>query len=157
DRRLVAEARTTAPRVVVVLTKVDLLTDAERAEVAEFLDRALREQFGMCVPVLSFSARVDTDRWVQQFRETVLQPVAGNAADARRSALILKLSAVCRASHGYLAVGLQSAERAQADRDQLRAAVLDEQVQAAVIRDELRLAREGIAAGVRPAFLDLLL
>ena len=51
DRRLVGEARQTAPRVVVVLTKVDLLTDAECAEVTAFLEQALRESFGVAVPV----------------------------------------------------------------------------------------------------------
>src|SRR5439155_6776729 len=52
DRRLVAEARQTAPRVVVLLTKVDLLADGEREEVSAFLDRALRESFGEGVSVL---------------------------------------------------------------------------------------------------------
>jgi predicted GTPase len=62
DRRLVAAARQTAPRVVVLLTKVDLLTEAERAEVTAFLDRALRESFGGAVPVLPFSSRVEPGR-----------------------------------------------------------------------------------------------
>jgi len=46
DRRLIAEAQQTAPRVVVLLTKVDLLTDHELKEVRAFVGRALRESFG---------------------------------------------------------------------------------------------------------------
>ena len=152
DRRLVAEARNTAPRVVVVLTKVDLLADADRAEVSAFLDRALREYFGITVPVLPFSSRVEPERWVQQLRETILLPVTRDIVEEQRAALELKLASLARACRGYLTVGLQAAERTDADRDRLRAAVLNESVNAAVIRDELRLAEQGAREGTRPAF-----
>ncbi len=152
DRRLVGEARQTAPRVVVVLTKVDLLTDAERAEVTAFLEQALRESFGAAVPVLPFSSRVEPGRWVRGLREAVLLPVAGDVGGERRAALRLKLASLGRACRGYLEVGLRSAERADADREGLRAAVLDESVNAAVIADELLLAERRVCAGTRPAF-----
>jgi GTP-binding protein EngB required for normal cell division len=154
DRRLVTEARQTASRVVVLLTKVDLLRDHELEEVRAFLDRALRESFGAAIPVLPFSSRVEPERWVHQLREAVLRPVAGNVAEERRAALGLKLVALTRACQGYLTVGFQAAERADADRERLRAAVFTEAVNAAVIRDELRLAEERVCAGTRPAFTD---
>jgi GTP-binding protein EngB required for normal cell division len=152
DRRLVAEARLTAPRVVVVLNKVDLLTEADRGEVTAFLDRALRESFGAAVAVLPFSSRVEPGRWGCQLREAVLLPVAQDVAGERWAALGVKLAALVRACRGYLEVGLRAAERADADRERLRAAVLDESVQAAVIRDELRLAGQAVCEGTRPAF-----
>ena len=85
DRRLVGEARQTAPRVVVVLTKVDLLADADRAEVTAFLEQALRESFGVAVSVLPFSSRVEPGHWVRGLREAVLLPVAGDVAGERRA------------------------------------------------------------------------
>jgi len=157
DRRLVDEARQTAPRVVVVLTKVDLLTNEELDEVTGFLDRALRESFGFAIPLLPFSSRVEPAGWVHRLREAVLRPVAGNVAEERRTVLGLKLGALIRACHGYLTVGLQAAERADTDRDRLHAAVFTETVNAAVIRDELRLAEERVCAGTRSAFTDLFL
>jgi GTP-binding protein EngB required for normal cell division len=157
DRRLVTEARQTAPRLIVVLTKVDLLTDGELAEVTEFLDRALRESFGTAIPVLPFSSRVEAGRWVGQLRENVLGPVAANIAGERQAALGLKMTALTKACQAYLTVGLQAAERADADWQQLRAAVFTEAVNAAVIRDELRLAEESVCDGTRPAFTDFFL
>jgi GTP-binding protein EngB required for normal cell division len=157
DRRLVAEARQTAPRVVVMLTKVDLLTADELREVTDFLDRALRESFRTAIPVLPFSSRVEAERWVHRLREAVLQPVAGNVAQERRAALALKLATLSSACRGYLTVGLRAAERADTDRDRLRAAVFTETVNAAVIRDELRLAEERVSSGTRPAFTDFFL
>src|SRR5262249_51931368 len=150
DRRLVAEARQTAPRVVVVLTKVDLLADHELEEVTGFLDQALRESFGAAIPVLPFSTRVEPARWVHQLRESVLGPVAGNVDREREAELALKTAALASACQGYLSVGLQAAERMDADRDQLRSAVFTEAVNAAVIRDELRLAEGQLCAGTRP-------
>jgi GTP-binding protein EngB required for normal cell division len=155
DRRLLAEARATAPRVVVLLTKVDLLTGAELAEVSAYLDRALRESFGAAVPVLPFSCRSEPERYVRQLREAVLLPVARDVAGERRAALAVKLATLLRACRGYLEVGLQAAERIDTDRQRLRAAVLDESVNAAVMRDELRLAAQRISEGTRPAFEQL--
>jgi GTP-binding protein EngB required for normal cell division len=157
DRRLVADALQTAPRVAVVLTKVDLLSTAELAEVSAYLDRALRESFAAAVPVLPFSSRSEPERWVRQLREAVLLPVARGVAGERRAALGVKVAALLRACHGYLAVGLQAAERADADRERLRAAVLDESVNAAVIQDELRLAAQRVSEEVRPAFEQVFL
>lgn len=157
DRRLVSEARQTAPHVAIMLTKVDLLSEAEQAEVMAFLARSLHESLADEVPVLPFSCRVDRDHWVRQLRDTVLAPVSRDLAGERRAALRLKLKTVLRASHGYLAVGLQSAQRADADRQRLRAAVLNESVNAAVIRDELVLAQERICQGTRPAFEQVFL
>ena len=117
-----------------------------------FLEQALRESFGVAVPVLPFSSRVEPGHWVRGLRETVLLPVAGDVAGERRAALHLKLASLARACRGYLEVGLRAAEQADAERDRLRAAVLDESVNAAVIADELRLAERRVCAGTRPAF-----
>lgn len=155
DRRLVAEAREIAPRVVVMLTKVDLLTEAELDEVAAFLGRALRDSFGATIPLLPFSSRVEPGRYVHQLREALLLPVVRDVAGERRAALDVKLAALVRACRGYLSVGCQAAEQAEADRERLRKAVLDESVSAAVIRDELRLAGQRVCEESRPAFEKL--
>lgn len=157
DQRLISQARESAPRVVVILTKVDLLTEFELSEVIAFLEDRLREHFGAVLPVAPFSARVAPDHWVRLLSEAVLQPVGGNVAKERQAALVLKITAVARACKNYLAIALQAAERAESDRDRLRAAVLDEQVNTALLRDELRLARQGIDAATRPAFVDFFL
>jgi GTP-binding protein EngB required for normal cell division len=157
DRRLLAEAQETAPRVVVLLTKVDLLTETELAEVVTFLDTALDKSFGVRLPVLPFSSRLEPERYVRRLRETIFLPVIQNMREERRAAGDMKLAALVRACRGYLAVGCQAAERAEADRQRLRAAVLDESVSAAVIRDELRLAAQRVCEEARPEFEKLFL
>lgn len=138
DGRLIPEARKIAGRVVVVLTKVDLLNHAELAQMTTFLDGAIRESVGDAVPILPFSTRTETNRWHRQFQEVVLHPVASNVEGERQMALRAKLVALAHSCRDYLSVGLQAAKRADADRESLRKAVLNESVKATVIHDELR-------------------
>jgi hypothetical protein len=106
--------------------------------------------------VLPFSCRQETERWVRQLQEVVLSPIARDVAGERRAALALKTAALIRACRGYLSIGLQAAERADADRERLRAAVLNESVTASVIGDELRQAEQLIHQKTRPAFEEAL-
>ena len=157
DVRLVSDARQTAPRVVVILTKVDLLTGAEREQVISFLKRALNEKFNSEITVLEFSTRLDSERWIQQLREKLFSRVAGNVDAERRAALSLKLNTVGQSCCEYLSLGIQAAERSDTDRNQLRGAVLNEKVSIDIIRDELSLAEQGVHTLIRPAFEEFFL
>ncbi len=157
DLRLLADARHTAPRVVVVLTKVDLLTDSEREQVVNFLTNEIRRRFNVEIRVFPFSVRVDTERWLHQLREGLLLPVAGNVAGERRAALALKMDYLVQSCRDYLTVGLHAAERTDAGRDRLRAAVFNERVSIKVIRDELSLAEQGMRSLTRPELEKILL
>jgi GTP-binding protein EngB required for normal cell division len=152
DRRLLAEARQHARRVAVAVTKVDLLSEAERTEVTQFISRALPTDNGEAIPVLPFSTRMGRDRWIRQLADAVLVPLARDVAGERRQALVHKTVQLIRACRSYLEMGLRVAEQADADRDRLRAAVLDESVNAAVLRDELSLAERRVCGELRPAF-----
>jgi GTP-binding protein EngB required for normal cell division len=156
DSRLISDARTIAGRVVVVLTKVDILSHDERLQMISFMDAAIREKLGVAVPILPFSIRRDQDRWFRQFQEMVLHPIVSNVEGERQSALRTKLSALAHSCRDYLSVGLQAAEQADADRESLRKAVLDESVKAGVVLDELRIVERRMHEGTRPAFEGLL-
>jgi GTP-binding protein EngB required for normal cell division len=156
DRRLIVEASRIAPRLVVILSKVDLLSQDDLVQVKTFLEAALRESLPATVPVLPFSTRQNPQHWIEQLRQTVFLPLAQDVAGTRREAVRLKLQTLVESCRGYLQVGLQSAERTEADRQQLCAAVLDESLNAAVIRDELLLVERRMSELIRPAFEELL-
>ena len=156
DCQLITEAKKIAGRVVVVLTKVDLLNPAELKQMTTFLDDTIHNNIGESVSLLPFSTRAETDRWLRQFHEVVLHPVASNVAGERQAALRKKMLALAHSCRDYLLVGLQAAERADADRDSLRKAVLNESVKASVIHDELRMVEQKLHEGTRSAFHSLL-
>ena len=94
------------------------------------------------------------------FVDVLLKPfegtLASNLAGERQAALQTKLVALARSCRDYLAIGLQAAARADADRESLRKAVLNESVKATVIHDELRMVERRMHEGTRSAFEGLL-
>lgn len=156
DRRLIEMLRPLASRVVVVLTKADLVTDAELEQVRGFVARELRGTLGLPAGVepviVPFSVRKDREKHVAGLREGVLAPIARNAGAERAAALRHKLTHLTRAAREYLHVALRAAEKVGMERDALLAAVLDESVKEPVIARELALAAQGVIDGARPAF-----
>ncbi|MGN6545746.1 MAG: dynamin family protein [Aureliella sp.] len=155
DRSLVADAHKTASRVVVVLTKVDLLPVSALVEVTRFVERALEEQFGGEIPVLPFSARVDTQRYVSQLRQQVIDPIVENISAERERSLTVKLEAAAAACQSYLRIALQAAERSDDERARIRDAIFTESVSVSMIRDELASAEQRVRRGTRPTFESL--
>jgi GTP-binding protein EngB required for normal cell division len=156
DRRLIQTLRPLASRVVVVLTKADLITDAELEQVRGFVAAEIRETLGLPVgaePVIvPFSVRKDHEKCVAALREGVLAPIAQNAGAERAAALKHKLTHLTRAAREYLQVALKAAEKVGQERETLLAAVLDESVKESVIAKELAVAAESVIGTARPAF-----
>jgi len=160
DRRLIETLRPLASRVVVVLTKVDLVTDAELEQVRGFVAREIRETLGLPAGVepviVPFSVRKDREKCVAALREGVLAPIAQNAGAERAAALKHKLTHLTRAAREYLHIALKAAEKVGMEREALLAAVLDESVKESVIARELALAAQSVIDAARPAFEKVL-
>lgn len=158
DRRLLVELHAHAPRVAVVLTKIDLLTDQQIQEVTAFLRRELaNEGFGEDTEIVPFSNRRDTARWSGELKGRLLSPLLRNLDEQRDAALTHKLDAAIAACHEYLSVALHATEQTEQHRTRLHHAVLDESVHEAVIRDELETACRRLTGQTRAAFKDRLL
>jgi len=160
DRRLIQTLRPLASRVVVVLTKADLVTEIELEQVRGFVAREIRETLGLPVGVepviVPFSVRADREKRIAALREDVLAPIARNAGAERAAALTHKLTHLARAAREYLQVALKAAEQVGLDRAALSAAVLDESVKESVIGKELSLAAQSVIDSARPAFEKVL-
>lgn len=160
DRRLIQTLRPLASRVVVVLTKADLITAAELEQVRGFVAAEIRETLGLPVgaePVIvPFSVRAEREKHIAALREGVLAPTARNAGAERAAALKHKLTHLARAAREYLQVALKAAEKVGQERETLLAAVLDESVKESVIAKELAVAAESVIGTARPAFEKVL-
>lgn len=156
DQRLIETLRPLASRVVVVLTKADLVTGAELEQVRGFVAAEIRETLGLAAgaePVIvPFSVRNDRERHVAALRRGVLAPVARNAGAERAAALSHKLTHLTRAAREYLQIALHAAGQAQEQRESLKAAVFNESVREFVIRDELSLTSQRLVGATRAAF-----
>jgi GTP-binding protein EngB required for normal cell division len=153
DRTLLAAVRTHAPRVAVILSKSDLLSEKQYAEVEAFVRTGLKRQaLDEGTPVLRFSTRQDTPRWIEALLQALLLPVARQVEAERERTLRHKLAALARACREYLSVALRAAERTDEQRAVLKAAVLSEAVRESVIRDELSLTAQRLFGATRAAF-----
>lgn len=153
DRRLLAEVRRHAPRIAVILSKVDLLSEPQRAEIEAFVREGLRRAgLDGATPLFPFSTRARKDEWKRRLLSELLLPVERQIGAEREAALCHKLNRLTDACREYLTVALRAAERTQAQRDALKAAVLGESVREAVIRDELSMTLQRLIGATRPAF-----
>ncbi|MBW7904894.1 MAG: dynamin family protein [Phycisphaerae bacterium] len=153
DRRLLTEVRRHAPRVAIILSKVDLLSESQRVEVEAFVREGLRrEQVGDGTPILPFSTRTQTQHWKHRLSSELLLPLARQLDAERERTLRHKLAGLTQACREYLTVALRAAERTQEQRDVLKNAVLGESVREGVIRDELSLTSQRLVGATRTAF-----
>ena len=152
DRRLLANVQPHAPNIVIVLSKVDLLTPSQRDEVRGFMAGAASHHNGDPLAIHYFSTRADCERWISELRERVLEPVVRDRHGQRERTLRHKLSSLIDACRDYLLVALGSAQRTDAERERLLRAVLDETVREDIIRDELHLTAQRLLGATRTAF-----
>lgn len=142
DVALIRELATYTPNIVLLLTKVDLLTDEQRKEVVKFFKETVRRSFGRDLPVFLYSTTADTQlyrRWVDRFLIGL-----SNNRDTEFSSIILhKVQSLVKGTLGYLDIALSTSMQADRERDELKALILDEQVNYDLMRRELFfLARE---------------
>ena len=152
DLRLIKELSRIAPRLVVVLSKIDLVSPGERADVVQFLDGQITHSLGQAVRILPCSIREDDATHLARIKDEVLRPAAANAAGERQDALQLKLRTLNEACCTYLEAALSVAMRTDAERVALRKAVFDETVSESLACDELILAEQRLANSSRSVF-----
>lgn len=152
DRRLIDEVQQLAPRVWLILSKVDLLSDIQQIEVIDFLRSQLREFAKGDLPIIPFSIRQDRDGSVRRVQHEIFRPLVEDPARERRAVFKRKVQTLAEAGVAFLHVALQAAVQQSADRERLRAAIFDETVQESVLRDELALAARYMRERIRPTF-----
>jgi GTP-binding protein EngB required for normal cell division len=138
------------PKVAVLLTKADLLSEQELAEVVDYVRAQLARNFPGTPRVFPYSTKPGFDR----FRQTLEAELAGGTlerfAEERESILCRKTDTLLRECGDYLALSLKSAELVQAERVELKRQVVGEKEIVDEVKSSVRLAVQYAAAGTRP-------
>jgi signal recognition particle receptor subunit beta len=150
DLELIRTLRDYTPRIAIVLTKVDLLSEEERDEVAAFVGRQLQEEFSTEFRIFPFSVRPGYEALQERFVSGLLHPLHRDRDGARSEILRFKLASLVNQTRDYLAIALAAAERADADRQTLWQQILDEQTNFDSIRMELIALGRELAGRTRP-------
>ncbi|HYA90011.1 MAG TPA: dynamin family protein [Thermodesulfobacteriota bacterium] len=143
DLQLIRELRTHTPKIVLLLTKVDLLSEEQQKEVVDFFRTALQRELHEQFPIFLYSTRLDTEQWKQRVENEIFRPLAINREEEFWNILQHKVRSLGKGCLNYLEIALKTSLQADFDREQLRKQILNEKVNYELIREEISLiARE---------------
>jgi GTP-binding protein EngB required for normal cell division len=143
DLQLIRDLRKHTPKILLLLTKADLLSPEQQKEVIQFFRTTLQREFHEEFPIYLFSTRVDPERWKQKLENEIFRPLSTNRAEEFQSILCHKVRSLGKGCLGYLEIALKTSVQADQDREQLRRQILDEKVNYELVREDLSLiARE---------------
>ena len=149
DLGLLEELRRHTPRIVLLLTKADLLNEAQRAEVLAFVERQLGQRWGTELPVFFYSVRPEEGALKEALERELLLPLVRDRGKASREIARHKLLSLAGQTRSYLEVALAAATQAESARRALREKLADERRQVDLLRAELNvLAREWSASAL---------
>ncbi len=163
DEALIEALRRHTPRIVLLLTKADLLTDAQRAEVAEFVRRESRRRWQVELPFFFYSIRPGWEMLRGDLMQKLLLPLAQHHDEAGGQILRHKLLSLADQALDYLRVGLAAAAQAESARQALADCLKAERREMELLREEFSVlahqwsatALESSLAGLQGVQADL--
>ncbi len=146
DLNLIDELRHHTPKIALLLTKADLLTESQRTEVRDFLRRQLAERWGNDgLPVFFYSIKPELPALKTTLVERLLEPLRQDRGAAAEQILRYKLISLISQALDYLRVALAAATQAEASRQALHDRLLEERGRFDALREELHLLAHDVA------------
>lgn len=139
DLALVEELRHHTPKIVLLLTKADLLTEQQRAEVLAFVRQQLRRKWETEYPVFLYSVRPEESGLRTELEQNLLSPLIRNRDEAADQIAHHKLHSLVGQTLNYLQIALAAATQAEASRQALREKLGEERRQFGLLRSELNI------------------
>jgi len=137
------------PKVVVLLTKADLLSEPELEEVMEFVRTQLAKNFSGTPQVFPYSTKPGFERFREALETELVAGTLERFAEERESILARKMDTLLRECADYLALSLKAAEMVQSERQALKEQVIGEKEIVDEVKSAVRLAVQYAAAGTR--------
>ena len=125
DVNLIERLHQFTPKVAVLLTKVDRLDNTGQEEVLQFITKQLREKFQMDIPVFLHSIHTGYESLGRRFEAQYILPALESFQENQAAIMDRKLGTLLGAIHDYLRLALKAMDMEDADRDAIRAEVLE--------------------------------
>ncbi|MGE5188460.1 MAG: dynamin family protein [Gemmatimonadota bacterium] len=139
------------PEVAVLLTKADLVSDAQRDAVVEFLHRQVVRHTGRELPILPCSVLPGFAGLRDGVRDHLLRRIVARREEARAGIVAHKLRGAAAGCRQYLLLALAAADAAERARADLEEVVRREKGQAGAVAAEIGLLVRDLASRVRTA------
>jgi GTP-binding protein EngB required for normal cell division len=137
------------PKVGILLTKADLLSEEELTEVIDFVRTQLGKNFAGTPEVFPYSTKRGFERFRQSLEDVLITGTLHRFADERESILKRKVDTILRECGDYLTLSLRSAEAVQSERETLQRQMIGEREVIEEVKSEIRLVVQHAASGSR--------
>jgi GTP-binding protein EngB required for normal cell division len=137
DLQLIRELTQYTPRIILLLTKADLLSPSQQDEVVKFFEDTVKRELNREFPIFLYSTKTDAERFRHRLEVELFFKLAVNRDFEFRKILQHKVNSVIRGCLGYLEIALKTSLQADEDRESLRRQILDEKVSFDSMREEL--------------------
>ncbi len=139
DLALLDELRQHTPKIVLLLTKADLLTEPQRAEVLAFVRKQLCEKWETDLPVFFYSIRPEQAALKIELEKNLLSPLIQNRGETADAIARHKLLSLLGQTLNYLQIAHAAATQAESSRQTLREHLAEERGQFDLLHSELNL------------------
>jgi GTP-binding protein EngB required for normal cell division len=144
DLSLLRDLARYTPKILLLLTKADLLSRDQQKEVIRFFRSTLQREINQDLPVYPYSTKVRTDLLKSRI-ETLLLGLSKNRDAEFISIFCHKVASLAKSAVAYLEIALKTSEKADEDRESLKNLILTETLNYDLIRSELfAIARENM-------------
>jgi GTP-binding protein EngB required for normal cell division len=153
DTELLKELFRFTPKVVILLTKVDLLNRSQTEEVISFVRERTKALPGDAVPIFPYSIRQDAISHRELLDRELFLPLVHKRSSEAEHIMRHKVRALILDCLDYLNIGLAAATRNEDDRAWLRDQIVGDKNSFATISEELRLIERDCMGHTR-SFVD---
>ena len=120
DLQLIRDLRKHTPKIVLLLTKVDLLSQAQQKEVVHFFRTALQKELHEEFPIFLYSIRSETEQWKERVESEIFHPLSINRKEELGNILQHKVQSLGEGCLSYLEIALKTSLQADLNREQLK-------------------------------------
>ena len=149
DIDLLSDLARHTPRIVILLTKVDLLSESDMAAVTRHVRDILDKELGTAFPLFPFSCRSRVDHWRGEVAERLLAPLVSRREEETKAILSHKMRTLIREQRQYLRIAGKAASAHDSLRESLRERILNERVQLENVLEEVSLVARKCREDVR--------
>ncbi len=136
------------PNISILLTKVDLVSEAEQSEVTEFVRQRLLEVFGQSADIFPYSIKPGYESLDARIKSALNHNLLADFEAHRQAVLNQKTETVLRECHDYLTLALKAGETTESQRDVLKSQVFAKEF-VTDVKSELKLIVQHSAQGTR--------
>ena len=144
------------PKIGILLTKADLLSERELAEVMEFVRSQIAKHLAESPRIFPYSTKAGYERLRGELESALLDETLRGFEQARAAIAARKADTLLREASDYLALALKSAELVESEREALQHAAVGGTEAIEQVRITIHLAVQNAAAQARAQVSEIL-